>query len=76
MLATVVATLYAFTDKHPDAMVYATGVSKTRTRLYQIGISKYLNEALSDFEIYGQVNNEWGIFKKDVNYNAFLVKRK
>ena len=52
VLATVVATLYAFTDKHPDAMIYATGSSKSRTRLYQMGISKYLKDVLSnDVEI-------------------------
>ncbi len=76
VLATVIATLYAFTDKHTDVMVYATGVSKSRTRLYQIGISKYLDEALIDFEIYGEINNSWDKFRKGINYNAFLVKRK
>jgi hypothetical protein len=34
VLATVVATLYAFFDQHPDAFVYATGSTKARTRLY------------------------------------------
>lgn len=28
VLTTVVATLYAFTDQHRDAMIYATGSSK------------------------------------------------
>ncbi len=76
VLATVIATLYAFTDKRPNVMVYATGVTKSRTRLYQIGISKYLAEVENDFEIYGQVDNEWLIFDKNINYSAFLVKRK
>lgn len=39
VLATVVATLYAFFDSHPDAYVYATGSTESRTRLYQMGIS-------------------------------------
>ena len=34
VLATVVSALYAFTDKHPDAWIYATGSTKSRTRLY------------------------------------------
>ncbi len=76
VLATVVATLYAFIDKHPDASVYATGSSKSRTRLYQIGISKYLDEIQKDFEIKGELNNSWVVFEKGINYDAFLVKRK
>jgi hypothetical protein len=39
VLATVASTLYTFTDKFPDAMVFATGSTKARTRLYRIGIS-------------------------------------
>src|SRR4051794_25290611 len=35
VLATVVAAAYAFTDKHPDVWVYATGSTGARTRLYQ-----------------------------------------
>lgn len=76
VLATVVATLYAFIDKHPEAMVYATGSSKSRTRLYRMGITKYLEDLQNDFEIYGELENGWDEFKKDIEYTAFLVKRK
>ena len=41
VLATVVSALYAFFDKYPAAFVYATGSTKTRTRLYRMGITKY-----------------------------------
>jgi len=37
VLATVVATLYAFTDKYPNVWIYATGSTKSRTRLYEWG---------------------------------------
>ncbi len=76
VLATVVATLYAFIDKHKEAMVYATGSSKSRTRLYRMGITKYLDEIIEDFEIYGELENGWEEFRKDVEYEAFLVKLK
>lgn len=76
VLATVVATLYAFIDKHKDAMVYATGSTKARTRLYRMGISKYLDEIKADFEIYGELENGWEVFQKDVEYEAFIVKLK
>jgi hypothetical protein len=76
VLATVVATVYAFTDKYPDFWIHATGSTKARTRLYRMGITKYLEEAKTDFDIYGQILNEWEPFVKGTNYEAFVVKRK
>ncbi len=75
VLATVVATVYAFCDKYNDAYIYATGSTKARTRLYRMGITKYFDEVKDDFEIYGLKDNEWESFKKDIDYEAFLVKR-
>lgn len=76
VLATVVATLYAFIDKHQNAMVYATGSTKSRIRLYRMGITKYLDEIKEDFDIYGELEAGWEEFRKDVEYEAFLVKLK
>ncbi len=76
VLATVVATVYAFTDKYPQALVYATGSTKARTRLYRMGISKYFEEAKKHFLIYGQINGEWEPFEIGIDYEAFLVRRK
>ena len=76
VLATVVASLYAFMEKHPDSLVYATGSTKARTRLYRMGITKYIVEVEKDFEVLGQRGNGWHPFKKGEDYEAFLVKRK
>jgi hypothetical protein len=76
VLATVVATLYSFTEVHNDTMVYASGSTKSRTRLYRMGITKYIEEVKKDFEIYGEVEEGWEEFQRDVDYEAFLVKRK
>jgi hypothetical protein len=76
ILATVVATVYAFTDKYPEIWVYATGSTKTRTRLYRMGISKYWGDAKTDFHILGKINDEWEPFAVGVDYGAFAVKRK
>jgi hypothetical protein len=76
VLATVVATVYAFTDRHFDAWIYATGSSRSRTRLYRMGLTKYLTVIEENFELYGQKDGEWEIFQKEVNYEAFLAKRK
>ena len=76
VLATVVATVYAFTDQYPDYWIYATGSTKARTRLYRIGIAKYFNEIKRDFDIYGLRDNVWEDFEKEIVYEAFLAKRK
>ena len=76
VLATVVSAVYAFTDKNPDAWIYATGSSKSRTRLYRMGITKYLKDVKNDFEIFGQIGKTWEVFSKDIQYESFLVKRK
>ncbi len=76
VLATVVATVYAFTDKYPKSWIYATGSTKARTRLYRMGISKYLKEIQSDFEILGETASEWKEFEIGKEYDGFLVRRK
>ena len=76
VLATVAATLYVFTNKHPNIWVYATGSNKARTRLYRIGITTNLDAILPDFEIYGLQDENWYEFEKGQSYDAFLVKRK
>jgi len=76
VLATVVATVYAFTDKYPNVWIYATGSTKSRTRLYRMGITKFLSEVNEDFEVLGELSDDWEAFKKDVEYEGFLVRRK
>jgi len=76
VLATVVATVYAFTDKYPDKWIYATGSTKSRTRLYRMGITRYLSEVYEDFEVLGERNDDWETFRKNVEYESFLVRRK
>ncbi len=76
VLATVAATVYAFTDKYPEAWIYATGSTKSRTRLYRIGITNNLEEIIGDFDLYGLREGEWQEFVKGVEYEAFLVRRR
>ncbi|MCB9202960.1 MAG: hypothetical protein H6604_07950 [Flavobacteriales bacterium] len=76
VLATVVSTVYAFTDKYPEVWIYATGSTKARTRLYRMGITRFLDEVTEDFEILGELNDDWEAFKIDIEYEGFLVRRK
>jgi hypothetical protein len=76
VLATITDAVLAFTDKYPNAFVYATGSTKARTRLYRMGISKFINEIKKDFEVYGETEHEWQEFKRNNDYAGFLLKRK
>ncbi|OQP58171.1 hypothetical protein A3860_07555 [Niastella vici] len=76
VLATVVAALYAFFTKHPEALVYATGSTTSRTRLYRRGITKYYDEMVIDFQVFGQVGNEFHLFETGKDYSGFLAQRK
>jgi hypothetical protein len=76
VLATVAATLYTFTDKNPEATVIATGSTNARTRLYRMGITNNLKEIEKDFIVMGLTETNWETFRKNVNYGAFLVRRK
>lgn len=77
VLATVAATLYAFTEAYPNATVIATGSTEARTRLYGMGIANNLETIKLDFEVLGlAVAGEWEPFRKDTTYGAFLVTRK
>ena len=76
VLATVAATLYQFMEAHPDAIVIATGSTEGRTRLYRMGIANNLEAIERDFIILGLTDEGWQPFQIDVNYGAFLVRRK
>lgn len=76
VLATVVAALYVFFDHFPDALVYATGSTPARTRLYRIGIVRFYTDVQRDFFLYGQTGDDFPVFEIGKNYDGFLVKQK
>ncbi|MEJ7683612.1 MAG: hypothetical protein WKG06_38285 [Segetibacter sp.] len=76
VLATVVAAIYAFCDKFPQAWIYATGSTEARIRLYRMSINKYFDIVQEDFEIFGLTQSEWERFIKGADYQAFVIQRK
>lgn len=44
VLATVVSAVFAILDRYPNAWIFAAGSTTASTRLYQIGIARFLNE--------------------------------
>lgn len=76
VLATVARAVEIFTIKHPSSWIYATGSTRSRTRLYQMGINRFLPYILEDFVVLGLTEGGWKKFQQGVLYDAFLVKRK
>ena len=76
VLATVVAALYAFFERYPNAFVYATGSTASRTRLYRMGITRFFEEMRRDFYLYGQVGDDFPEFEIGRDYDGFIAKRK
>lgn len=78
LLATVASTIYAFTEKYPEAWIFATGSTSVRTRLYRMGITTNIEEIKVDFDVYGlnAETDEWEEFIIGEDYLAFLVTKK
>ncbi len=76
VLATVARTLYLFTDHYPHASIIATGSTSARTRLYRMGISTNLAAIEQDFDVLGLTDEDWEVFRKNMTYHAFWVRRK
>lgn len=65
-----------FFDAYPTAIVYFVGLTKNRTRLYQMGISKYIDLIPKEFNIYGELDGVAQRFQKGINYNSFIIRKK
>ena len=75
ILATVGLTVLHFFEKNPDKYVFAIGSTQARTRLYRMGISNNLTEIAEKFEIFGYKGEKWENFKKETDYQAFLIRK-
>jgi hypothetical protein len=76
VLGTVVSALYAFFDRNPEAIVYATGSTPARTRLYRMGITKFYDEIQNDFYLYGRIGDKLYVFEIGIEYEGFIAQRK
>ncbi len=62
VLSTVAQTVITFTHQFPSVSIVATGSTPARTRLYRIGISKYLLAIEESFEIFCFKEDNWHKF--------------
>lgn len=76
VLATVVQTVLAFTTLYPGSLIYAKGSTPARTRLYQMGIARFLEDITRDFEVFGLIGDTWEEFERGRRYEAFIAERR
>lgn len=76
ILATVVNVVLTYTTRYPDRLIFFSGSTKNRTRLYRMAVGINLVELSEDFEIYAFVGEEVVPFTPNMEITAFLVKRK
>ena len=80
VLATVVETIYHFTNRNPSASIFFKGSTYTRTQLYNKIIYDHFIELEKHFTIFGFESGtgepERYDGNKKYNYEAFIVIRK
>lgn len=78
ILATVVKSVYAFSEQYANQYIIFRGSTESRTRLYRMLLNIYFNSLSKDFYIWGIVNNTRIPFEPDSahHYDLFIVLRK
>ncbi len=76
ILSTVADTTFSFWESYPQANLFLTGSSVSRTYLYQKKIERYWNEINGIAYVAGRFNSQFELFEKGKNYDAFLIIRK
>ena len=76
VLATVISIVVLFFETYPERIVFFTGSSHSRTRLYQIIIKKEYQSLSKQFVIEGVKNGFREPINLDKNYDAFLIRMK
>ena len=76
VLVTVAGVTLNFIDAYPDVVVYATGSTPGRTRQYQMGLNRFYDEITREHTLYGLLDEQWSLFERNINYQAFLIYRR
>lgn len=80
ILATIGAIAYIFSEYYPEKMIFLTGDTESKTRLYQMAINNAHDEILETFIIQGLkiIENKYyhSQFERGTNYDAFLFIRR
>jgi hypothetical protein len=80
VLGTVAASVYAFTERYPEAFVLFGGSDTAKVRLYRMILSRYYDEITRTFLLFGAEHNKRGQlvnvpFSFDDNVEGYFIKR-
>lgn len=76
ILATVIQTILAFLAFYPTKKVVFTGSTPSRTRLYQIVLSKELDKVKEKLDILGITDDKLELFQRNQSYIGFVISKK
>jgi hypothetical protein len=81
VLATVVKSVYTFSEIYPERNIFIKGSTKARTRLYRRAISLNFEELSETFHIFGAMEDKNGDifnvpFDPNGDFYGFIIKRK
>ena len=76
ILATVYCAIDTYTQKYPERTIVFSGNTEGKNRLYRMAIGLNFEELSTRFEIFVLVGEELLVFSRNVDVNAFVIKRK
>ncbi|MCF0050926.1 hypothetical protein LXM25_12710 [Dyadobacter sp. LJ53] len=76
VLATVIRIIQDFLSSNEDKLVYFQGSTPSRTRMYQIILTKEMANWEEKFTVYGVIDGEMMPFKIDFRFDAFIIQLK
>lgn len=71
ILATIFKVVDEYTERYPNRWIYIIGSTIERTRLYRMAIGVNIEELSQIFDIYALTNEEWILFTKNMETEAF-----
>lgn len=81
VIATVVYSVYLFTERYPEAYIIFGSSNKAKLRLYRMLLSRNLPEILKTFAVFGAVHNEQGqlvnvVFSSSEDVNGYFINKR
>jgi hypothetical protein len=76
VLATIIRIIQDFLASNGSESVYFQGSTPSRTRMYQIILTKERKNWESEFTVYGVIDGEMMPFKIDFRFDAFIIQLK
>ena len=74
IFATVGSAVLDFCKNHPNARIFAQGNTEAKQLIYRAEVAKNLEEVNKHFVVYGLIDHEWEVFKKNKKYKALLIE--